>query len=128
MQKGGDTMWKGLKRISGLIGIVVLLPVLVTCNLFFNNEKDKTDSGEEHLRTLENLGLNTDLEAPEDPDGNPLSEDYNPLGSQRGIFHPLEEIYFAGFAHSGRTQYLIDDHQAGFTDLYTSGTDDSWVE
>ena len=81
---------------------------------------------DKHLRMLEGLGLETELGAATDPEGNPLPDDYNPLGGKRGVFHPLEEVYFAGFDHSAKTQYLVDDLQAGLADLYTSG-DDSWA-
>ncbi len=76
------------------------------------------------------LGVNTDPDEPTDPEGNPLPEDYNPLGKKCGVFSPLNEIFFAGVYSSfnDKSNYLIDDLKAGLGGLYTSASGNSWEE
>jgi hypothetical protein len=89
-------------------------------------EDVEEEEGNAHNQMLEGLGINTDIPGPTDPDGNPLPEGYNPFGRRHTVFNPIDEIYFAGFAYNGRNQYLIDDADALYDDLYTT-EDDSWT-
>ena len=130
-KKERETAEHAAKTTIGVCIIVVFLVLTtVSCRLVTSNDLNGADNqNPDHLSMLQGLGLDTNLGPVTDPDGNPVSGDYNPLGKKRGVFHPLEEIYLAGiYSHLGRTQYLVDDYQAGLSSLYTSGSDDSWVE
>ena len=112
-----------------IVGFTVLLSFFVAISCATVKQDEPEAPGMTHNEMLQELGIVTNLGELKDPEGNPLPEDYNPLGKKCGVFSPVKEIYFAGYYYyAGRSQYLIDDYKAGLGGLYTSGTDDSWVE
>ena len=111
---------------------MLFLFIIISCPPVNQPKPDETDGpGSQklsHNKMLQELGIVTNLGDLKDPDGNPLPDDYNPLGKKYGVFSPLKEIYFAGYYYyAGRSQYLVDDCQANLEGLYTSPADDSWV-
>jgi hypothetical protein len=112
-----------------VINVIILLCFFVTISCATVKQGEPEEPELSHNEMLQGLGIVTNMDDLTDPDGNSLPDGYNPLGKKCGVFSPLKEIYFAGYYYyAGRSQYLIDDSKAGLGGLYTSGTDDSWVE
>jgi hypothetical protein len=109
-----------------IINIIILLCFFITISCA--TKPDETELS--HNQMLQGLGIVTDLDDLKDPDGNPLPDDYNPLGKKRGVFNPINEIYFTGYyQYANKDQYLVEfrnDPSDGIYGLYTT-TDDSWV-
>ncbi|MDB4959348.1 MAG: hypothetical protein JWO36_6917 [Myxococcales bacterium] len=90
-----------------------------------------------HDEMLKGLGFNTDLGGPQDPSGNPLPPDYNPLRKQFGVFHPKAELYVAGTlfdngaGNAPKKEVLFDDKSAAssFSRMtFGSPIDDTWSQ
>lgn len=119
---------------SSFIKLFLLLVLLlsVSCNLSNSNSggnpesqdptdqtdpTDPIDDTEEQLSMLENLGIDTSIGGPSDPNGNPLPSGYHPLGESIGSFAEKAEIFLAGNERSGYYNTLYDDGSQGYAAL-----------
>jgi hypothetical protein len=89
-----------------------------------------------HDEMLQALGFDTNLGPPQDPAGNPLPDDYNPLRKPFGVFHPKAELYVAGTlfdngANPQSKEVLFDDKTAAVQYAripFSSPIDDTWSQ
>jgi hypothetical protein len=117
-----------LFKFSVIPALCILLFVIVSCT-----DKIGTPSAKDHLAVLEDLGIKTDLVDLKDPNGNPLSAGYNPLGRKYGVFNPIKEIFTAGYDVSvpvSMPPYSVIVHQCLFdypADKLHYSFDDAWT-
>ena len=91
-------------RYRLLLGIVSIV-VLSSCRLFV---KEPTLDP-----TFDNLGVDTDLGARLDANGNLIPDGVNPLGAGAGAIDPLDEIYVAGIGYNSKNNALFNDVSSG---------------
>ena len=82
-----------------------------------------------HNAVLAELGIETELGARLDPDGNPVGEDYNPLGEGRTFLHRLDETFVVGIAiPDGRRENILGDVTDGYGLIHSGVGDEAWTD
>ena len=114
-----------------LLVLLVIWPI-ASCNIPGDTEEKTTNADTEDkttetdtLKVLTALGVDTDLGSRGDPNGNDLSDDYNPLTGTGAYLLKRSEIYLAGLSCAGACNALFDDD--GYNLLFRED-DGDWSE
>ena len=123
-------MMDNTNRVLACLAVLLGSVLLASCNLFAAMRENR-----EFAAMLGDLGVDTRLGAREDPNGDELPVDYNPLTSKVGTLFKKCEIYAAGSGHkegstyTGKDQYLLEDgsDDSPYELLYQEAADD-WAD
>lgn len=107
-----------MKKIMSICFVAFLFVGIVGCA--------QTPETPDHDAMLADLGVNTQLGDRKDPNGNSLSESYNPFGKKIGTLFKQCEIYTAGAGVNGKNQALFDDGTKNYAMLFQE-TNDDWA-
>jgi|GEM_PF-1575274 len=88
---------------------------------------EAAENNDEHNDMLGNLGVDTDLGDLQDPNGEDVSNDYNPFSRKIKTLFRKAEIYEAGVAIDGKKELVFDDQTATFNQLLTTAVDYAWA-
>lgn len=127
-----------------LIALFTQLLMAQACGLFGGGTSDTADVTDtideddtdapaervEHLTMLANLGFDTDPDPATDPEGEPLTEGYNPLKSKLTSLFRQCELYTAAMPmeddHLSPGESILEDEPGDFDDLMEPVEDADW--